>query len=113
MSQNPLKAMLQRADLPGPSLLAYDEWVTWPERLREALEAAGILRQASHAHSVICDGCAEACIESVVFDDCSGLPTEAYVICTKYDDVGRVEVELDRLRQWTVDLDALADFLAG
>ncbi len=74
---------------------------------------AGLLCQTSDARSVECDGCGEACIEDVElvrYDD--GTPPRAFVVCHEPIGLGRIAVALERLRQWTVELDALAGFLA-
>jgi hypothetical protein len=79
----------------------------------EVLVAARLVKRASHATSVVCDGCEEACLSDVEFiGGEGGTPPRAYVVCERREDIGRVEVPLERLRRWTVDLGSLADVLA-
>lgn len=71
------------------------------------------MKQASHATSVVCDGCEEACLSDVEFiGGEEDAPPRAYIICERREDIGRVEVPLERLRRWVVDLGGLADVLA-
>lgn len=72
------------------------------------------MKQASHATSVVCHGCEEACLSEVEFvGGEEGTPLRAYVVCERRDDIGRVEVPLERLRRWAVDLGGLAVMIAG
>ncbi len=74
---------------------------------------AGLLKQASYATSVVCDGCEEACLSDVEFiGEEDGTPLRAYVVCERREDIGRVNVPLERLRRWAVDLGGLAAVIA-
>lgn len=105
--------VLQSADAACSALFGPDDIARWPKGALEALVRAGLLRQASHATSVVCEGCEEACLSDVEFlggDD--GTPLRAYVVCERREDIGRVEVPLERLRRWAVDLGGLAAVIA-
>jgi len=74
----------------------------------ENLVEAGILRPATHATSVVCDGCEEACLETVEFIEAEDGALRAVVICSVHEDMAPVPVPLERLQQWALDLDGLA-----
>jgi hypothetical protein len=91
----------------------YDDFAESDPSQVEALVACGLLQEVEYARSVVCDGCDLACQEDVVFVEGDGdSPLRAYIICQQRDDIGRVEVPLERLRQWVVDPEALAATLA-
>jgi len=108
-----LKTVLQSADAACSALFGPDDIARWPKGALEALVEAGLLGQASHATSVVCDGCEEACLSEVEFvGGEEGGPLRAYVVCERREDIGRVEVPLERLRRWAVDLGGLAAVIA-
>jgi hypothetical protein len=114
MSLDALKIVLQSADAACNALFGPDDIARWPGGAQEALVEAGLLKQASHATSVVCHGCEEACLSGVEFvSGEDGAPLRAYVVCERRDDIGRVEVPLARLRRWTVDLGSLARSLSA
>jgi len=85
----------------------------WPDELREALIASGLLVECEYARVITCDGCEEACLGEVTFvDSDTDAPPRAYVNCHQRDDISRVAVPLEKLRQWTVSVAGFADFLA-
>jgi hypothetical protein len=94
-----LTTVLRSLDLPCSSLLGYEDVADWPEGALDDLVAAGLLRQAAHARSVVCDGCGEGCLEEVQFIGGDGEPLRAYVVCHGDENMGRVAVPLDRLWQ--------------
>lgn len=105
--------MLQSADAACSTLFGPDDIALWPSGALEALVRAGLLKQASHATSVVCDGCEEACLSDVEFiGGEEGTPLRAYVICKRREDIGRVEVPVERLRRWGVDLGGMAAVIA-
>jgi len=106
MSQGILRQILIGADAPHEAALSWDEVAQWPAGVLDLLTRCGILREQRPASSIGCDGCEEACLEDIVFVG-TGDDTRAYVACQRRDDIGRVEVPLDRLRRWQVDNAAL------
>lgn len=83
----------------------------WPQDALSALEQSHLLTEIGTAETTTCPGCEEACLEEVVFCKASGnTPAKAYVICSQ--GLGRIDIALESLRQWTVDLDAFAGWLA-
>jgi hypothetical protein len=109
-----LETLLARiADaLDGVVRLSEEELRGWPKGPVSILKAAEILRPTSPARSATCDGCERRCHMPVELLDCSG-EAVAFVFCDKRDDIGRVDVPIDRLRGWQSSGQALAAFLAA
>ena len=104
--------VLSSVDEASSVLFGYDDVAGWLAAELGCLVGCGVLRETVHARSVVCDGCEEACLEDVEFLEGDGSrPARAYVVCQRRDDIGRVEVPTERLRQWVVDLNALAEVL--
>ncbi len=85
----------------------------WEPGALESLTSAGVLRPGELATSVTCSGCERACIEDVEFVGDGEESPRAYVVCSEREDMGRVEVPLERLRTWVVDLGGMAQHLKG
>jgi hypothetical protein len=74
---------------------------------------AGLLTASEPAATTICDGCDRACPMEVQFAPGRGVsPSRAFINCDKRDDIGRVPVEMDRLRRWRASLDLIAETTA-
>jgi hypothetical protein len=87
-----------------------DEVADWPEGLLEGLVQQGIIKPTNNAQAVTCDACGRDHVEPVTY--LPGAPGEeirAFIPCP---DVGRVRVDLKRLRQWAVDTSKLNSVLA-
>ncbi len=78
----------------------------------DALTTAGLLHVGEFATSVICPGCPEACIRPVELVGGGDEPLSAFVICDQRDDMGRIEVPRERLKQWQVTAPGVAEWLA-
>jgi hypothetical protein len=97
----PRAAYFSEADLKG-----------WPKPAVAALKAQKLLVQARAATSTICPGCEQQCAMPVnVPSDGRGRP-DAFVVCDKRADIGRVPIAAERLRQWRSDEEALCRFIA-
>jgi len=95
---------LKRIDAPVEPMFIYDEVKLWPDGDLELMEKLGLLREIAPAKSVECDGCEEACIEDVIYiDGPKEGQVRAYVACHSREDVGRIEVPVERLKRWVVD----------
>lgn len=114
MSQEVLSQLLRRADATAEAVFDADEIALWPDDTLEQMVGLGLLQETAPARSVVCDGCEEACLGSVelVIGD-EGVPQRGYVICGRREDIGRVEVNLDRLRRWALGFSVLAREIAG
>lgn len=95
------EVLIRRDDLPGA-----EDWA-W-----EALGTAGFLMLDEPAQAVICDGCDQGCAMAVERAAGRDGETAAFVVCDRRDDIGRVPVDLDRLRQWRLSMDQVARILA-
>jgi len=78
------------------------------------LVAMGMIKTASPANTVVCPGCEENCINSPVHSQKSpdGTKFRAFVVCDKRDDVGRVRIQSDQLRQWITSREIIARAIA-
>ncbi|MCL6546639.1 MAG: hypothetical protein K6T61_15565 [Bryobacteraceae bacterium] len=82
------------------------EVAAWPEGHAEMLAAAAVLRRDDNATTVVCDACPEGHVEDVVFiESPPGSHIRSYIHCPE---AGRVNVPMDRLKQWAVDFHGLA-----
>ena len=73
-----------------------------------------VLKATADARVVQCQGCEQMCPMSV--DICSGVgakPTQAFIVCDKDESMGRVNVPLERLRQWQVSGFQIAQLVSG
>lgn len=104
-----LRVLCDRAETDA-GVFEADEVVRWPDgRLGEWL-AAGLVAEAAAARVAACDGCGIDHVEEVVRfpPGLDGRP-RLYIPCPE---LGRVEVDPERLRRWRVDVGRLADMTA-
>lgn len=82
----------------GDAYFTQDEIAGWPPDAVKALEAVGLLAQASHANTTECDGCEEACTMPVhIIPERPPVSGRAFIVCDRRDDIGRVVVAIERL----------------
>lgn len=81
---------------------------SWPEPDRKWLFESGVLVETSAATAIACPSCPEGHVEEVL-ELPDSIPRRFFIPCP--EEV-RVEIELEHLRQWTVDLDAIATIIA-
>jgi len=112
MSQDGLKALLASVDARSSTSFGTDDVRRWRPGDLDALTSAGLLRVGEFATSVICPGCPEACIRPVELVGGRDEPLRAFVVCDQRDDMGRIEVPLERLKQWRVTAPKIAEWLA-
>lgn len=105
-----LATIWERADAREPRFSG-DEVAAWDDGLIGRLEASELIRQVESATSVVCDACAEEHTEEVTYiESPHRSPVRAYIPCPEN---GRVNVPLERLRQWEVDFGGIAAVLNG
>ncbi len=93
----------------GAVVLGADAVERWGGSDIDALTQAALLKPAGPAKSVICPGCEHRCIADV-----DSLGARAFVVCEMPDmqeQMGRVAITSDRLRQWQATPRMLARFL--
>lgn len=94
-----LAKLAERLQTPDADTVSADETRDWPDGKLDELIAAGILTEIGHAKGVICNQCGgNHYIEPDIrtSPDCK---TVGVCICP---DVGRIEIDLNRLRQWEI-----------
>jgi hypothetical protein len=113
MSRDAVRQILQSLDCQRSIAFTTEDLEQWPEGIREAVSADGILRLGEPARAVVCDGCALRCLEDVEFiEGADGEPPRGFVVCEEPEGIGRVPVALERLQRWTIDLDAVAGLVS-
>lgn len=108
--------MLERLGYADPSKGAFffwDEVKDWSAGSLDMLVTSGFLQPAQPMTSIECDGCEESCIMPVVvYPDQEDKPGRAFVVCDKRDDMGRISVSFDRMKQWQVTGELIVSALA-
>jgi excisionase family DNA binding protein len=99
-----LQFLAELTDSPD-TVFSADEVARWPAALFNELLGQGLLVPAETATHVTCDSCCGEHVEEVIFvESPSGNEKRAYIMCPE---AGRVRVDLNRLRQWAVDIETL------
>lgn len=93
-------------------LISEEELALWPDSAVSALKKAGLISQASPAASVVCPGCEEQCVMPVQTLTADEGRVVSFVVCDKRDDISRVPVPVEGLRQWCASLLGLAELLS-
>lgn len=82
----------------GDAYFTQDEITGWPGDAVKAMEAVGLLAEASYANTTACDGCEEACTMPVhIIPERPLMPGRVFIVCDRRDDIGRVRVDIERL----------------
>jgi predicted DNA-binding protein (UPF0251 family) len=104
------KKLAERLQFFGADVISADEVSEWPSGMLEELVKQGILTEIQHSNGLKCSECEEKCyIEpDMRTDPKSGQNTGVY-ICKQNSDIGRIEIDLDRLRQWQIDTEKLKE----
>jgi len=111
MSLEALKQILRRADASAAALFNADEVAAWPEGSLETLTALGLLREDAPAKVITCPGCDMQCLKEVELVG-EGQGARGLIICDQREDMEPIEVPLENLRRWSVDVRVLANSLA-
>lgn len=93
-------------------LVSEEELSRWPAEAVRELKAQKLLVKASPAASVVCPGCEQACAMPVHTLPAGTRPAVSFVVCDKRDDINRVPVTAERLRQWRCGVEAVGAFAA-
>ena len=114
----PLEALLELLDRVGASrdaavLVSEEELSRWPAEAVRELKAKKLLQRASPAVSVVCPGCEQECVMPVHTPSAGAGTAASFVVCDKRDDISRVAVSVERLRQWRASGAAIADVITG
>ena len=114
---NPLLVVLERLGCADPakgSFFFWDEVKDWPAGALDVLVTSGLLQQAQPMTTIECDGCEERCSNKpvVVYPAQEGKPGRAFIVCDELEDMGRIRVSFDRMRQWLTTGELIAAVLA-
>lgn len=113
----PLDALLELLERVGASrdvaaLVSEKELSRWPAGAVRELKAQNLLQRASPAVSVVCPGCEQECVMPVHTPLAGAGAATSFVVCDKRDDINRVAVSAERLRQWRCGAEAVGAFAA-
>ncbi len=101
---NPPQVVLERLGYADPAkgaLFFWDEVKNWSPSTLDLMITNGLLQQAQPMTTIECDGCEENCIMPVtIYPAQDDKPGRAFILCDKYDDIGRVRVDFRRMQQW-------------
>jgi hypothetical protein len=104
-----LARLAKRLRIPDADVVTGDEIRDWPDGKLEELLAQGVLQEIEPGTTVICDQCNEHCsIEPQRRTDPQSGKTIGFHICMREETGGRIEIDLDRLRQWRINRRMLA-----
>jgi Transposase IS66 family len=114
----PLDALLELLERVGASrgaaaLVSEDELSRWPAEAMRELKAKKLLQTASPAVSVVCPGCEQECVMPVHTPPAETGAAASFVVCDKRDDINRVAVSAERVRQWRAPAASIADLITG
>jgi len=107
MSPDPLDLIWRSSEVES-SVFTSEETRVWPTGTLAALSGLGLLREASTATHVTCDACTEGHAEEVMRLSYPDGEPRFFIQCPEH---GRIEVDCDQLRQWSVDFSAMARLL--
>lgn len=112
----PLEALLELLERvgagDGAALVSEEELSRWPESALRALKSQKLLIKASPAASVVCPGCEQECTMPVHTVSRGPRKAASFVVCDKRDDMNRVPVSPEQLRQWRCGMEAVGGFVA-
>jgi DNA-binding CsgD family transcriptional regulator len=99
-----LTQLARRLRIPDADVVTGDEIQGWPDGKREELLAQGVLQEIEPGTAVICDQCDEHCsIEPQRRIEPQTGKAIGVHICMREEAGGRIEIDLDRLRQWRIN----------
>ncbi|HET7100048.1 MAG TPA: hypothetical protein VFJ52_02765 [Terriglobia bacterium] len=109
-----LLALLERVEFNrgATALVSEAELSRWPAEVVRALKAQKLLVRASPAATVVCPGCEQECTMPVYTLPAGNGRAVSFTVCDKRDDINRVPVSADRLRQWRCGMEAVGAFVA-
>ena len=98
-----LEQLAKRLQVYDGDIIRADETKDWPEGKLDELIKTGVLTEIQHSKGVVCDECEENCfIEPDIRTNPDTGNATGVFICTRNPDIGRIEVDLNRLRQWKI-----------
>jgi hypothetical protein len=108
-----LLELLERVEASqGAALVSEEELRGWPVEAVRALKTDNLLVKASPATTGVCPGCEQECTMPVHTVSAGTGKTASFIVCDKRDDINRVPVSAERLRQWRCSAEAVGAFIA-
>jgi len=113
----PLEALLELLERVGAgsgvaALISEAELNGWPAEAVRSLKSQKLLMKASPAASVVCPGCEQQCAMQVHTVPAGLGKAALFVVCDKREDINRVPISAERLRQWRCGVEAVGGFVA-
>jgi excisionase family DNA binding protein len=94
-----LAKLAERLQIYDSEIITADEIKDWPAGKLDELVEMGVLAEVEHSKGIVCDECEEGCfIEPEMRSD----STTGVFVCPRREDIGRIEVDLERLRRWKI-----------
>lgn len=109
-----LSRLLALLNFKGGEVLTLDadDVSDFPKEHFELFVKHGILQTIADTRHVVCDGCDERCDRPVqIYRANHTSPARAFVLCELRDDVGRVAIDFERLKQWQMTERQLAEMV--
>jgi hypothetical protein len=105
-----LAELAKRLEIPGSDTVSDDEIRSWPAGRLVELMKMGILMEIELAKEVVCNQCEKNCsIEPNIRTNPETGKFIGVIVCDK----GRIEIDLDRLRQWKINKRKLWQLVYG
>ncbi len=109
-----LKQLAGRLQVPDSEIVTADETRDWLQGRLDELLSQKILTEIGHGREVVCDECEENCSIEPNIRTIPGTDERVGAfVCTRNPDIGRIEVDLDRLRQWRINKKKLWKLVYG
>lgn len=94
-------------------LVSEEELGLWPAAAVNAMKSQKLLVKGSPAASVVCPGCEQECTMPVHTLTHKTRGPASFIVCDKRDDINRVAVPSEWLRQWCASAASIADLITG
>ena len=113
-SPQALDALIEHVSASGkPVSLGWDEVQQWQGGVLERLLEVGLLATGVKTQSLVCEGCEQRCFMPVYQTDDG---QRAFIVCDdpdKQEQMGRIQVPLERLEQWQGSARQFAGVVTG
>jgi predicted DNA-binding protein (UPF0251 family) len=105
-----LEQLAERLQVYDSEILTADEVADWPDGKLDELVSQSFLTEVEHSKGIVCDQCEENCyIEPDIRTNPDTGKTIGVFVCTRNSDIGRIEVDLNRLRRWRINEEKLKE----
>ena len=98
-----LKDLVGRLQITDAEVVSADDVDNWPAGKLDELISEGILTRIENDKGVVCNQCEENCFIKPNIRELPEGGSLGVFVCTHNPDIGRIEVDLNRLRQWRIE----------